>query len=180
MSSSAGSEGYLAERADGTMHSFGRSNLGAGDCIITPAGRDDHYDRIACGLRPWARVADAHVPSPADGGDGDAGEAAEVLQRTERSGVRQAVGDCAFQHDCRSPCSGVADHPDKEQMPDTLAQSAAEIMLSHVSALSHSGSTSDRKGIIGRDAHSGNHGSKMTLKEPLGLGTIWLGVSPSR
>ena len=41
--------------------------------------------------------------------------------------------------------------PTREQMSDTLAQSAAEIMLSHVSALSHSGSTSDRKEIIGRD-----------------------------
>ena len=41
--------------------------------------------------------------------------------------------------------------PTREQMPDTLAQSAAEIMLSHVSALSHSGSTSDRKEILGRD-----------------------------
>ena len=113
MSSSAGSEGYLAERADRTMHSFGRPGLGAGDCIIALAGRDDHYDRIARGLRPWARVADAHVPSPADGGDGNAGEAAEVLQRAERGGVGQAAGDCAFQHDCRSPRSGAADHPDK-------------------------------------------------------------------
>ena len=43
--------------------------------------------------------------------------------------------------------------PTREQMSDTLAQSAAEIMLSHVSALSHSGSTSDRKEIIGRDGH---------------------------
>ena len=95
------------------MHSFGRPDLGAGDCIIALAGRDDHYDRIARGLRPSPRVADAYVPSPADGGDGNAGEAAEVLQRAERGGVGQAAGDCAFQHDCRPPRSGAADHPDK-------------------------------------------------------------------
>ena len=58
-----------------------------------------------------------------------------------------------------APFSMIAGHlapelrttPTREQMSDTLAQSAAEIMLSHVSALSHSGSTSDRKEIIGRD-----------------------------
>ena len=87
--------------------------MGAGDRVITLAGRDDHYDRIACGLRPWACMAYANVPPSADGGDGDAGEVAEILQRAERSGARQAVGDCAFQHDCRSPCSGVADYPDE-------------------------------------------------------------------
>ena len=38
-------------------------------------------------------------------------------------------------------------------MPDTFAQSAAEIMLSHVSALSHSGSTADREQILGRDGN---------------------------
>ena len=38
-------------------------------------------------------------------------------------------------------------------MPDTLAQTAAEILLSHVSALSHSGSSADRKEIIGRDGN---------------------------
>ena len=43
--------------------------------------------------------------------------------------------------------------PTREQMPDTLAQSAAKIVLSHVSALSHSGSISDRKEIIGRDGY---------------------------
>ena len=58
-------------------------------------------------------ASDAHVPSSADGGDGNAGEAAEVLQRAERGGVGQAAGDCAFQHDCRPPRSGAADHPDK-------------------------------------------------------------------
>ena len=60
-----------------------------------------------------------------------------------------------------APFSMIAGHlapelrtiPTREQMSDTLAQSAAEIMLSHVSALSHSGSTSDRKEIIGRDGH---------------------------
>ena len=60
-----------------------------------------------------------------------------------------------------APFSMIAGHlapelrtiPTTEQMSDTLAQSAAEIMLSHVSALSHSGSTSDRKEIIGRDGH---------------------------
>ena len=60
-----------------------------------------------------------------------------------------------------APFSMIAGHlapelrtiPTREQMPDTLAQSAAEIMLSHVSALSHSGSTSDRKEIIGRDGY---------------------------
>ena len=52
-----------------------------------------------------------------------------------------------------APYSMIAGHlapelrtiPTREQMPDTLAQSAAEIMLSHVSALSHSGSPADRK-----------------------------------
>ena len=43
--------------------------------------------------------------------------------------------------------------PTREQMPDTLAQSAAEVMLSHVSALSHSGSSADRKEILGRDGN---------------------------
>ena len=87
--------------------------MGAGDSIITSAGGDDRNDRIACGLRPWARMAYAYVPPSADGGDGDAGEVAEVLQRAERSGTRQAVGYCTFQHDSRSPCSGVADYPDE-------------------------------------------------------------------
>ena len=50
-----------------------------------------------------------------------------------------------------APFSMIAGHlapelPTREQMPDTLAQSAAEIMLSHVSALSHSGSSADRNG----------------------------------
>ena len=36
-------------------------------------------------------------------------------------------------------------------MPDTLAQSAVDVLLSHVSALSHSGTPSDRKEILGRD-----------------------------
>ena len=83
MPSSAGGEGYLAERADGSMHSFGRPDLGTGDCIVTLADGDDRCDRIARGYRPWARVADAHVSSPADGGDGNAGEAAEIFQRAE-------------------------------------------------------------------------------------------------
>ena len=47
------------------------------------AVRDDRCDRIARGYRPWACVADAHVSSSADGGDGNAGEAAEVFQRAE-------------------------------------------------------------------------------------------------
>ena len=71
------------------------------------------HNRIARGLCPWARMAYAYVPSSADGGDSDAGEIAEVLQRAERSSTRQAVGYRAFQHDSRSPCSGVADYPDE-------------------------------------------------------------------
>ena len=47
------------------------------------------------------------------GGDSDAGEVAEVLQRAERSSTRQTVGYRAFQHDSRSHCSGVADYPDE-------------------------------------------------------------------
>ena len=57
-------------------------------------------------------------------------------------------------------------------MPDTLAQSAAEIMLSHVSALSHSGSASDRKEILGRDGLPFGKSWFMTQKGPLGLDTI--------
>ena len=49
-------------------------------------------------------------------------------------------------------------------MLDTSAQSAAKIMLSHVSALSHSGSTADRQQIIGRDGN------------PFGPDTTWLEV----
>ena len=60
-----------------------------------------------------------------------------------------------------APFSMIAGHlapelrtiPTREQMPDTLAQSAAEIMLSHVSALSRSGSSADRKEILGRDGN---------------------------
>ena len=60
-----------------------------------------------------------------------------------------------------APFSMIAGHlapelwtiPTREQMPDTLAQTAAEIMLSHVSALSHSGSSADRKEILGRDGN---------------------------
>ena len=73
----------------------------------------------------------------ADGSDGDAGETAEVLQRVERSGPGQAVGHCAFQHDCR-PCSGAADGSDQ----------GADV--GHA-ALSHLKSTDDRAQIIGRD-----------------------------
>ena len=60
-----------------------------------------------------------------------------------------------------APFSMIAGHldpalrtiPTREQMPDTLAQSAAKIMLSHVSALSHTGSVADRQRIIGRDGN---------------------------
>ena len=60
-----------------------------------------------------------------------------------------------------APFSMIAGHlapelrtiPTREQMPDTLAQTAAEIMLSHVSALSHTNSSADRREIIGRDGN---------------------------
>ena len=60
-----------------------------------------------------------------------------------------------------APFSMIAGHlapelrtvPTREQMSDTLAQSAAEITLSHVSALSHSGSPADREQILGRDGN---------------------------
>ena len=82
-----------------------------------------------------------------------------------------------------APFSVIAGHlapelrtiPTREQMPDTLAQTAAEIMLSHVSALSHSGSSADRKGMA---THSGSHGLRMSPMEPLGPDTTWLEVSP--
>ena len=86
---------------------------GAGGGILASAGGDDHNDCIARGLCPWARVAYAYVPPSADGGDGNAGEVAEILQRAERSRARQTVGYRAFQHDSRSPCSGVADYPNE-------------------------------------------------------------------
>ena len=81
-----------------------------------------------------------------------------------------------------APFSMIASHlapelrtiPTREQMPDTLAQSAAEIMLSHVSALSHSGSTSDRKEILGRDGLP--FGKSWFEDDP---DTVWLGVSLS-
>ena len=38
----------------------------------------------------------------------------EKLQKYfNAGGVGQAAGNCAFQHDCRSPRSGAADYPDK-------------------------------------------------------------------
>ena len=60
-----------------------------------------------------------------------------------------------------APFSMIAGHlapelrtiPTREQMSDMLAQSAPEILLSHVSALSHSGSTADREQILGRDGN---------------------------
>ena len=68
--------------------------------------------------------------------------------------------------------------PTREQMPDTLAQSAAEIMLSHGSALSHSGSSADRKEIlaVGMATHSGSHGLRMSPMELPGPDTTWLEV----
>ena len=152
MPSSAGGEGYLAERADGSMYSFGRSDLGTGDCIVALAGRDDLCDRIARGFRPWARVADAHVFHP------QLMAATAMLEKLQKyfNALNEAVLGKRLG---TAPFSMIAGHlapelrtiPTREQMSDTLAQSAAEIMLSHVSALSHSGSTSDRKEIIGRD-----------------------------
>ena len=87
-----------------------------------------------------------------------------------------------------APFSMIAGHlapelrtiPTREQMSDTLAQSAAEIMLSHVSALPIRGLLPiGRRSSEGMGSRSGNHGSRMTLKEPLGLDTIWLEVSLS-
>ena len=54
-----------------------------------------------------------------------------------------------------APFSHIAGHlaPELKTVPmsDTLAQSAEEILLSHVSALSHSGSREDRAQILGQD-----------------------------
>ena len=83
-----------------------------------------------------------------------------------------------------APFSMIAGHlapelrtiPTREQMPDTLAQ-PAEIMLSHVLALSHSRSTADREQILRRMAtHSGSHGSRMSLMELPGPDITWLEV----
>ena len=73
----------------------------------------------------------------------------EKLQKYFNARDGQKARHRSLQHDCWAPGSGVADYSNE----DTLAQSAAEIMLSHVSALSHSGFVADRERIIGRDGN---------------------------
>ena len=86
--------------------------------------------------------------------------ATAMLQKLQKyfNALNEAVSDKRLG---TAPFSMIAGHiapelrtvPTREQMSDTLAQSAAEIMLSHVSALSHSGSLADRKEILARDGN---------------------------
>ena len=81
-----------------------------------------------------------------------------------------------------TPFSMIAGHlapelrtiPTREQMSDTLAQSAVEIMLFHVSALSRSRSTADRAQIIGRDGKP--FGKSCFVDEPDGPSRAAIGV----
>ena len=104
-------------------------------------------------------MAYADVPSSADGGDRDAGEAAEVLQRVEQGSFGQAD----------SACSRVADYSDKGHVGAICNR-----MLFHVSALSHW----DLRPIGSRSSgematRSESCGLRM---EPLGPDTTWLEV----
>ena len=58
-----GSESYPPERADRPVHSTGGSDLGAGSRVIASPRGDNHHDRVACGLCPWARVENCRSTS---------------------------------------------------------------------------------------------------------------------